>query len=465
MKNNRFTKNLFLYFLGIFSTKIVQFLFIPIYSRYIETESFGKYNFIFSLVSLFIPLLFLSIWEGILRFVVINNEEKDTIIKSTTKFVVYLTTIYIVVFLLLTHYLGIEYGYYIILLGVSQFSVTYWQFSARALQENKIFAVSSIINAVVTILLNVVLIIFLDYGIIALFIANSLGNFIVVILIESKIKILKNIRRNKISKNIIKTLVKYSIPLSVNAVSWWLITSANNVIITTRLGNDLNGIYSLASKFGSILAIFTSILTMAWLEESFHLHKSDDKDAKFNLILDNMIGFLLGGVLVLIPITYILYKFIVFGDYYQGVNLVTFIYLSAAFSALASHLGSIFLVNNQSQRVFYTTIIGGVFSTGASFILAPYYGLMAVVITSLVGYLLMFFIRIPLLKKLIKIRINYLKLFSLTAVSILAYLISDQLKDSVLHLVIISLACTVVALIANMKFMKYVYVNYIVRKK
>lgn len=465
MKSNRFAKNLLLYFLSVFSTKIVQFLFIPIYSKYIDTESFGKYNYIFSIVSLFIPLLFLSIWEGILRFVVINKEEKDTIIKSSTKFVLYLTFLYIVVFALLTHLLGIEYGYYIMLLGISQFSVTYWQFTARSLQENKIFAISSIINALVTIVLNVTFIIFLHYGIIALFIANSFGNLIVVIMIEAKIKILKNIQKTRISKKTIFSIVKYSIPLSINAVSWWLITSANSVVITTRLGNDQNGIYSLASKFGSILAIFTSILTMAWLEESFHLHKNDDKDEKFNMVLDNMIGLLLGGVIVLIPITFILYKFIVFGDYYQGLGLVAFIYLSAVFSALASHLGSIFLVNNQSQKVFYTTLVGGVFSTVSSFILAPRYGLMIVVITSLIGYLLMFFIRIPLLKKLVKLRVNYIKLIGLTAVSIISYFISNLYKSEILYLVIISLLCTIVAFVTNIGLIKQIYVNYVIRKR
>ena len=39
---NRFFKNVGLYFLGNFATKILQFLFIPIYSIYVDVKDYGE---------------------------------------------------------------------------------------------------------------------------------------------------------------------------------------------------------------------------------------------------------------------------------------------------------------------------------------------------------------------------------------------------------------------------------------
>ena len=52
----RFLNNIGFYFLGTFSTKILQFLFIPLYSKFIVPEEMGFFILVISVVALSLPL-------------------------------------------------------------------------------------------------------------------------------------------------------------------------------------------------------------------------------------------------------------------------------------------------------------------------------------------------------------------------------------------------------------------------
>lgn len=448
MRAKRLVKNMGFYFLGIFSTKILQFLFIPLYTTYIITSDFGYYNLTISIISLAIPLLYHSIWEGILRFTIENEDNKYKILSTTNLYCAGASVIYSIVFIVLSILINIQYGILILVMGLSHMGVSYWQFSARALKENKIFALSTFVNAVITIALNLFLIIFLKWGLLALFIANTIGNLSMIVIIESRIKLFTRTRKEQFDFGLLQSILKYSLPLSINALSWWLITSSNNLVISNRIGIADNGIYAMASRFGSIMTLVTSVINMAWLEEAFRTHGDSDKDQYFNGVLNILTRVVLSGVAVLIPTTYIFYHFFVFGDYYGGVYLTPIIYLSAAYSTLAAHLGSGFLARKESDIIFKTTLMGGIVSTVGGFVLAKTFGVMAVVITSLIGFLIMYFIRVPLLKKRMELKIDFVTLFGLTFFNILImYISSIKPRNIIFQIIVIIITSCIVAII------------------
>lgn len=460
MRSKRLLKNIRFYFLGTFSTKILQFIFIPLYTTYILTSDFGYYNLVISMISLAIPLLYQSVWEGILRFIIENESNKVNIFSTINIYCLGISLIYSFLFILVAKFMSIQYGFMILIMSLSQMGVSYWQFSARALKENKIYVISTVINTVVTILLNLFLIIVLKWGLKGLILANTMGNLAMIIIIESKIKLIKSTKIGYFNKAILKSILRYSLPLSINAVSWWLITSSNNLVISNRIDIGANGIYSMASRFGSIMTLLTSVINMAWLEESFRTYGDCDKDNYFNTVLDLLTKIVLSGVALLIPITFIFYKYFVFGDYNEGVFLTPIIYLSAAYATLSSHLGSGFLARKESDIVFKTTLVGGLVSTLGGFLIARKFGLMGVVVTSLFGFIIMYMIRIPLLKKRMDLNINLLNLLGMTLLNLLLMFLCSINPFSLIYQLIILISATLMVSFINRKEIVILYCKF-----
>ena len=416
-QSQRLVSNIKYYSLGVLSSKALTFLFIPIYSVFINPEALGRFQYLYSIIALIVPVIYQSIWEGMFRYSIISKGKEYDVINTTTKYCGVLSLLYIIVFALGAFVWKIEYPGYILLCGISQVAGSYWQYAARALKENKAYAIASIISTLVTVVLNVVLIIILKWQIEALFLALTIGSFSGTIYLEYKIKLIKHSRSGKWEKELLKTNIKYSLPLAINSISWWLVSSCNNIVVTQALGDSANGVMAMAQRFGSIFAIITSIINMAWQEESFRTLYDEDKDAYFNKVLDIYTRIIFSAVFVLIPVTFILYKMMVFGDYATGVSLTSVLYIIAAYNAITTHLGSGFLARGESNVMFWTTLLAGFITVVLSIILIRYFGIIGVLYASLIAGVVNFVVRVKLLRGKMLLKVNYLRLILLTAFS------------------------------------------------
>ena len=461
----RFAQNIGYYTLGTFATRLLQFLFVPLYTKYISTGEMGTYDYILACVSVALPVLFQSIWEGAFRFVIEAKGHERATLATCSKYLLTLTLGYSVLFCIIAFLFQTKYAVYILLYGVGQVGSSYWLFSARALKENKLYAVSSLISSSVTIFLNFVLILLFHLGIDALFIASISGTLAMVAVMEFKLRLLKDIPKYDFDKALLKQIVKYAIPLAINTISWWLMSSCNSIIITTTVGVENNGIYSMALRFGSILSIFTSIVTLAWQEEAFRTYGEKEQDAYFNRVLTLLVKVLLSGVLVLTPATYILYKYFVFGDYIKGVYLISFIYTSAVFNALSCHLGSALLARKESGIMFYTTLSGGLVSLFLSILLVYPLGLIGVALAMLAGNIFNFLIRIPILNKRINIKVDFRAILLLLLLIIVVSVCCYYSKMNIWKLSILTFISMLIAVWTNKIFIKEIMIKLKFKKK
>lgn len=445
----RFVKNTAIYFVGSFATKLLQFLLIPIYTKYITPSDLGDFNVIVASVSLCLPLLFQSIWEGAFRFAIEKEDNGRTVLSTSTIYCLSLSILYSILFIFISYYVKLDLAWYILIYALSHIFSSYWQFSARALKENSIYATSAVINSAISIALNCILIIGFNQGIKSLLIANTVGTIVMVLILENRLNLLRDISLNQFNQKLLKNILKYSIPLAINSVSWWLFTSCNNYIITGVMGSSANGIYAMAIRFGTILSTVTSIISLAWNEEAFRSYSDSDRDIYFNKILNLLISGLLCIVMIFIPITYLAYNWFVFGEYKSGVILTPYIYLGAVINALCCHLGSALLARKESNILFITTFGGGALSLLASFVLLHWVGLIGAVIGSLFGYLFIYYVRIPLLHKRMDLKINHKKMHFLFFLCIAVGIISNKYQHNIGILVSITVLTILIFCILN----------------
>lgn len=456
-ESKRLVNNIKYYTIGVFSTRILAFLFIPIYSIYINPEILGQFQYLNSILLLIVPVLYQSIWEGMFRYSIVSKGREIEVINTTTKYCLGLTSIYVFIYFIFVIVYDLEYPIYIFLCGLSQMTISYWQFAARALKENKTYTLSTIVCSAITLLSNVVLIIVFRLQIDALFISFIAGSFGGVAILEWKLHLLKKSRVSIINKELLITIIKYSIPLSVNSISWWLISSCNNIVVTNALGESSNGILAMAQRFGSIFALMTSIIAMAWQEESFRTLYNDDRDAYFNKILNLYTKALFSAVCVLIPLTFILYQLMVFGEYRRGVAVVSMLYIIGALNAIITHLGSAFLAKGESFVMFWTTLLAGILTVSLSILLIGKFGLMGVMVATIISCIINFIIRVILLNKKIMLDCNYFQLVFFLVLSIVVSCLCEYIGFNFVLQVSIFAVLIIITVLLNKSIIKPVF--------
>lgn len=447
--SSRLVNNIKYYTIGVFSTKILSFLLIPFYTSILLPEELGKFQYILSLISLIVPLIYESIWEGMFRFSIVNGTDGNRIINTSTKYSLGISVIYSILFLIAAYVFHLEYAGWILLCGILFYASSYWQYAARALSENKIYALSTFISSAVTIVANILFVIVFKWQIQALFLAQVLGNLAVVVVLELKLKLLLKLNDYPIDKKLLKDILKYSIPLAINSVSWWLLSSCNNIVVTKVLGEYYNGIMAIAQRFAGIFALVTTIISMAWQEESFRTLQNENRTLYFNKVLKTYIRLLFSAVIILIPTSYILYHFFIKGEYNNGAPYTAILYVIAAYNAIVTHLGSEFLARGDSKILFWTTLVSGLITLLLSIILVRPFGVIGVLIATFISCVVNYIIRVVILKKSMEIEPNMISIIILTASSIVMLFACELWKDELALLFFVTFLSIIPAFIMN----------------
>jgi O-antigen/teichoic acid export membrane protein len=270
MLSKNLVKKSGLYFIGNISTKLLSFILLPVYAYYVTTNDFGNYDLMNTFANLVAPIIFISIWDGVLKSLLDNNTSDKNSILSTAYILAFIVfTLITLIMMLYFMICGIDnfiLGVYIITISFSFLSL--WQYSARGLKANNAYVIASACSAIINFIFSIFMLVVLKLGIKSLLLATAIGSFTGIVIIEFRVKILKRITKNKFNKDILYQMTKYSVPLVVNAIAGWGILSVCRIIISYKLGTEMNGIYSYATKFNQLIMIFGQIFNMAWLEES-----------------------------------------------------------------------------------------------------------------------------------------------------------------------------------------------------
>ena len=118
MQNKKIVEKTGLYFIGNFSSKILTALLVPIYAFYISSEDLGTYDYSQTIMNIVIPIVFVSIWEAIIRFILGEKDKEDQNKKLATSafFTVCMCLFFIIITLIVSRFIEIEYLYNFIIM-------------------------------------------------------------------------------------------------------------------------------------------------------------------------------------------------------------------------------------------------------------------------------------------------------------------------------------------------------------
>lgn len=414
-----------LYFIGNISTKFINFLLLPLYAYFITTTEYGTFDLMNTLANLFAPILFISIWDGVLKFLLDDNTLEHESILSTV--FIFSCGILIIISLSLIVYSSVfeANNFYIgicMLLTISTF-LSLWQYSARGLKENTAYVLGSIVSSLINFILCILMLVIFKLGILSLILSLIISSIIGIIVIEIKVGILKKININKFDLHILKKILKYSFPLAINAIAGWGILSICRLIVAVKLGPEINGIYAYATKFNQFIMLFGQIFNMAWLEEAILSINSKDANVYFSNSIKNISRIMIGVLMLAGPSISIYYEIISNTDYSQAVNIFPILLMVPIIQTISTNIGCIFQAKNKTNIIFYTTIIGAISSILVSWIFIDKYKLVSVAIAQAVGMLFMLILRKIIVDKMFKVDIEIKFVF----IIILYYILSTYL--------------------------------------
>lgn len=458
MKDLGFIKKTGLYFIGNLSTKIITAIIIPIYAFYITAEDLGFYDYAITLSNMIMPIVFFAIWESILRYILTteNKKIKQKIIGTSLIFINIISLASFIVALLIPKLFNISFKnvMYIFLIFIVYSYTLMYQYYSRSMKENSVYVLSGIVSSVIKFLGIIILVCFLKLGLEGLLFSDVLGQLIAILLIENKLKLSKYFNSKYFSIKILRRLLRYSIPLVANLSFLWAINGFGRLLITNKLGDYSNGLYSFGLKFSTIISVFGSVISMALIEEAILKIGEADNKEYFSNILEKISRLFLSIIIVILPCIIIFYSFIKETDYYSIVNLTSIFLLYGIFSTMGTNVGSIFQAMNQTKKIFKTTCIGAIVTVFLSIILINDIGILGVAIGQLMGALVVLILRHIYARKLIDLSLSFRKISILFVTFILFSILSINMNIYVSVLML--LTGSVIVFFVNIKELFYI---------
>ena len=449
-KNKELVKNTIIIFIGKFCTQFITLLLLPLYTHFLSTEDYGYIDLIQTYLTFFIPLILLKIDAGIFRFLIDarkSEEEKNKIITNGIFIMFVELIISTILFAVAVKIFSIKYSILIVMNLISLSVLTFLLQIVRGIGKNKQYSFSSIIAALVTIVLNLIFLVGFHKNGKYVLIASLISNIICTIYLLIVNKILKNVKIKYIDKKLIKDLLKYSIPMIPNELSWWIVHVSDRTIISYALGVAANGIYSVSCKFSNILSSIFNIFNLSW-QESAALHINDtDKDEFFSNVINKVFNLFICfciGILACLPFVF---ELLIKDSYREAYKYVPILLLANIFSVLIGLIGSIYVAKKMTKEVAKTTMIAAIINLTIDIALIKVIGIYAAAISTLVSYMLLAIYRYIDVQKYVKVKIPIKNIVVNSIIFILVVVL--YLYNNIALNVINLLLCILYAIIVN----------------
>ena len=449
-KNKELVKNTIIIFIGKFCTQFITLLLLPLYTHFLSTEDYGYIDLIQTYLTFFIPLILLKIDAGIFRFLIDarkSEEEKNKIITNGIFIMFVELIISTILFAVAVKIFSIKYSILIVMNLISLSVLTFLLQIVRGIGKNKQYSFSSIIAAIVTIVLNLIFLVGFHKNGKYVLIASLISNIICTIYLLIVNKILKNVKIKYIDKKLIKDLLKYSIPMIPNELSWWIVHVSDRTIISYALGVAANGIYSVSCKFSNILSSIFNIFNLSW-QESAALHINDtDKDEFFSNVINKVFNLFICfciGILACLPFVF---ELLIKDSYREAYKYVPILLLANIFSVLIGLIGSIYVAKKMTKEVAKTTMIAAIINLTIDIALIKVIGIYAAAISTLVSYMLLAIYRYIDVQKYVKVKIPIKNIVVNSILFILVVVL--YLYNNIALNVINLLLCILYAIIVN----------------
>lgn len=341
------------FMLGSGLASLVAFVAMPVYTRLLAPDQFGYFDLANTFGTIAAAFVYADVWVGVMRLSMRDSSLDRWLGPGIGLFMIstlLLGVIACVVWILADP----DYLWMVFLAMLSKAAASFWGFAARGVGYVKLFAATGALNAIVTFVVSVVALQLLPMGAGALFLGVLAGCTLQVVLIEIRVGIVSRVvaaPRGLWSAE----LVRFTLPLGLNSVAFWIFTGAGRVAVAAEMGLADNGVFAAAAKLGGLVTVVSGVVTLVWQQVSF---EGGIKDSLFYRKGTALAALLYGaGGSAAVPLGVWFYQFTVDERYYDGWAVVPGFLLVAVLAGYSNFVGNIFYALERTSALAVSTMV------------------------------------------------------------------------------------------------------------
>ena len=423
MKQNRLTRllsNTLIFTVGKFVSKLIVIFMTPFYTSYLSSAEYSTSDLITNLCNLLIPLACLGVSEGIFRNAAVRSVDKEAFFTNGFMLMIFGSLGFLALSPLLyfTGYFN-DYVWLIICYVLASNIHSVCSQYVCAIGRTKLFAGQGVLNTALTVALNIIFLVGFDMGITGFVLSIVLADFLSTVFVFLVARLHKAFIPGKISRAIMKDLLRFCLPLVPSTIFWWITGVSDRYMVAFMRGDEENGLYAAAYKIPTLLTYVVTIFNDAWRLSA--VSESDDREKLgdfYSQIYKYYIAVMFVGGGILSVAAQIFAKILFSESFYAAWIFIPVLSTATVFTALDTFLGSVYFTVKRTQMSLWTSLLGAVVNVGLNLLMIPETGLgwgaMGASIATFASYFIVYAVRALTMKNFLKFNLYHGKLIANT---------------------------------------------------
>jgi O-antigen/teichoic acid export membrane protein len=422
------TRHSAIYGIGGLVSRFLSVLMLPLYTSYVSTRDYGRIELLNAVMAVVVVVLRGGANFGFVRFYFLQKEPEYRRRLIRTVFWAQMTysTAALVLCLLfaseLSGWLGVGYvpGHdmqgsgtnLVIATAVLLWAnVNYLQMTNlfRVEQRSVAFALATVANVCVTVLLTVLLVVVFHEGPLGIIVGNLSGTLVIYL-------VLLGYRREQLGlqfdRSLLRSLNRFGFPLMGAALAMWVTNFGDRFMLRKLLHGAYAlqqlGQYSLAYKITSAMVLLFTAFQIAWPAFAYSIEDDDEAKRAYSFVLTYLM-FVAAWAAVALSLfaPWIVHLLGRKPGYWPAAAAVPALVYSSVFYAGFIVVTIAIGRTRQTQFNWIATVAAAILNFGLNFWLIPAYGMLGAAYATLAAYVLLMLVRTLNAQKLYPVRYQW----------------------------------------------------------
>ena len=447
-KSKKLFSNLFIFSLGTFGSKLILFFLIPLYTRTLTTDQYGIADLVITIGQLVTPIISLTIYDALFRFGMMPEEKKEDVLNCFSKVFIIGSTIMVVATPLFLFYKSIsDYVWLLCAFVITSFSSQSGLLYLKVKNKNITYSLLCIVQAVILIVCNILFLVVFRNGIAGYLLSTIIAYGVTTVLSCFFGQVFKDLSHSHFSKQLLKRMISFSVPMIFVSVSWWVIHSCDKLMIDFMLDEESLGLYTAATKIPALLNVVITIFSQAWTISSIDEYNNENNKSLYSKTFKSFFVALAGAMLIIILLLKPFMTIYVGKDFFISWQYVPLLLFSSFFNGISTFMGTFYSVLVKSKNAMITTVISAVINVALNFVFITMYGVWGAIIGTFGAYFIIAIIRMFDIKRLIQFDCSLIR-FAINVCILAACVVLVSLKYNIY---VVSGASLLIFVVFNIK--------------
>lgn len=417
--------------------RIVTFVMIPVYTRFLTPADYGILELVYMTTSLISLVVELGIESAVSRFYFDSDEEEKRNTAVSTAFLGYGGMALVITLLLLPFagflakvILGSQdlrsyFTVALITLGMGMLGPIAFSYF-RATQRSVSLMIFQVSKTAVALALNIYFVVLAGKGVFGILLASLISTGVFAVIMTYYVL---RFTGTRIDMKVLWHMMKFGLPLIPSNISGYIVHASDRYFIKEYATMSLTGLYSLGYKFGSLINQFvTSPFIQIWIPRRFEYFNREDSERVYARIFTYFTAISLFVGLQLSVLSKDIVKIATTEPFWPAYKVVPIIVLSYIVFSFHYHFNIGILMKKATKYVAYINVANALLNLALNFTLIPRYNIWGAAIATLACFIFKAILTYTISNRLYKIQMEWRRVILLFVTAFAVYFLAIRVE-------------------------------------